>query len=184
MNSWGIGASAYGTSRAAPASDKLRTAQLHAPRSNSIIALEDATSNSPAIFIQAHRPFFGRPWKKFLERRLLRAVNNQYRVRTTSHGGSGPSLISISAALTPLPDLPCRHHEPRSAVHRQATAAARPWLRPTAHASIRRALRRWSGSPALPSDGWARRSRSAPSSGSRRRDADPGSASTWYRGRL
>ena len=40
-------------------------------------------------------------------------------------------------------------------------AAAMPWLHPTARASTRPALRRWSGSPAWPWDGSARPPRSA-----------------------
>src|ERR1700688_4892619 len=55
VNSWGT-AGAYGTSRAALASDKFRTAQLYAPRSNSIVALLRTRSSKTAARRHENRP--------------------------------------------------------------------------------------------------------------------------------
>ena len=85
--------------------------------------------------------------------------------------GAPPPLISSASVFHRYPSccspvflIPAAHHQ-RDRIIRQAAAAA-PWPHPTARASRRRAPHRSSGSPALPSDGSARRSRSATSSGS------------------
>ena len=73
------------------------------------------------------------------------------------------------APFMPQPCLPCLRLASRSLAHHLAMAAAMPWPHPMARASRHRAPRQSSGSPALPWDGLAPRSRSAPSSKSRRR---------------
>ena len=76
------------------------------------------------------------------------------------------------AAACPL----CQRRTSRSLAHHRAEAVAAPSPHPTARASKRRAIQLSSGSPASPSDGSARRWRSAPLSGSCRPSTAWGSA--------
>src|ERR1700712_4078397 len=80
--------------------------------------------------------------------------------------------------------LPCPRLAGRFSRHHPVAAAAAPWLHPTEPASRRRALDPSLRSPAWPWGGSARRWHLERSSGSRRRDADRGSASTSCRDRL
>ena len=80
------------------------------------------------------------------------------------------------------PDLPCPRRASRSSARHRAAVAAAPWPHPKVPASKRRALRRWSESPASPSRESARPLRSPRWSENRRPDAAPESASTWCPG--
>src|SRR5665647_2139492 len=90
VNSWGM-ASTYGTSRAAPASDKFRTAQLNAARSNSMIAPLSTRRRIALRFSSMCPAFFWAPWREFLQRRLVRAVNKLFKrhtVHAETHGAT------------------------------------------------------------------------------------------------
>jgi hypothetical protein len=75
------------------------------------------------------------------------------------------------------------HPAPRSLAHHLTTSFAAPWLHAKARASKRRALRPWSGSPALPWDESARQQHSSRWSESRRQGEGRGSVWTWCHGR-
>jgi hypothetical protein len=80
----------------------------------------------------------------------------------------------VRGSLTRLPYLPFRHRAQRSSWRRQPMAVATLSPHPTARASKHRALRLLAGSPAWPSGGWVRRSRSVRSSRTRTRGAGRG----------
>jgi len=92
-------ASTYETSRAAPASDKFRTAQLNAARSNSMVAPLSTRRRIALRFSSMCPAFFWAPWREFLQRRLVRAVNKllkRHTVHAETHGRS--KTIRVAAA--------------------------------------------------------------------------------------
>src|ERR1019366_312195 len=98
VNSWGM-ASTYGTSRAAPASDKFRTAQLNAARSNSMIAPLSTRRRIALRFSSMCPAFFWGPWGEFLQRLLVRAVNKLLK-RHTVHAETRGRSKTIRVAAT------------------------------------------------------------------------------------
>src|SRR3954447_5026036 len=70
---------AYGTSRAAPTSERLRTTQLYALRSNSMVALFRTRRRLVLRFLSmCAPPFFGDHARHFLQDRLVGPVNKSH----------------------------------------------------------------------------------------------------------
>ena len=81
--------------------------------------------------------------------------------RAAFDGRHGSMRRGRRTIMLPPRDPLCRPRASRSSAHHPTTAAATPSPHPTVRVSKCRAPRRWSGSPASPSDGSARPPRSA-----------------------